>query len=121
MKYLYPLDEDLDFNPTFGFKGLDFVQTSSASPEQYDVFDNGEPIAYVRLRWGSLTVTDVAHHDIYMTASPEGADGIFVDYSQREDYLNKAAVAILKVIDPDYEDLSARPVDPRFKRKYWSF
>lgn len=33
----------------------EFYQTSSACPEQYNVFDEeGKRVAYVRLRWGSL-------------------------------------------------------------------
>ena len=35
--------------------GLDFRETSFASPEQYDVFDdNGIQVGYVRLRFGCL-------------------------------------------------------------------
>lgn len=46
-------------------KDYDFVQTSPAFPEQYDVFDsNGTQVAYVRLRHGDLYAACV-HGDGY--------------------------------------------------------
>lgn len=37
-------------------KGLQFIQTCGACPEQYDVLDkSGNTVGYVRLRWGGLT------------------------------------------------------------------
>lgn len=36
--------------------GLYFKQTCVIAPEQYDVFLDGKYVAYVRCRWGRLTV-----------------------------------------------------------------
>ena len=36
---------------------LGFNMTCERCPEQYDVYYQGEKVAYVRLRWGLLTVT----------------------------------------------------------------
>ena len=39
--------------------GLYFKQTCIIAPEQYDVFLDGKYVAYVRCRWGKLTVNPV--------------------------------------------------------------
>ena len=44
--------------------GYEFVLTCSACPEQYDVYKNGEYVAYVRLRYGMLTVTPTKNGEI---------------------------------------------------------
>lgn len=36
--------------------GLEFLEITPWVPEQYDVTNNGETVAYVRLRHGDLTV-----------------------------------------------------------------
>lgn len=69
------------------------VQTCSASPEQYDVYEGDEKVGYLRLRWGHFT----AHQDnpggkIVYEADTIG-DGIFED-SEREMHLRRAIAAI---------------------------
>ena len=68
-------------------------KTCSACPEQYNVFCNGEMVAYLRLRHGHFTVTcpDASGTDIY-SACPSG-DGAF-DSNEREYFLSKACEAI---------------------------
>lgn len=44
--------------------GYEFICTCSACPEQYDVFRDGEQIAYVRKRWGNLAVNPVKNGKI---------------------------------------------------------
>ena len=39
--------------------GLYFKQTRVIAPEQYDVFLVGKYVAYVRCRWGKLSVNPV--------------------------------------------------------------
>ena len=39
--------------------GLYFKQTCIIAPEQYDVFLDGKYVAYVRCRWGKLSVNPV--------------------------------------------------------------
>ena len=36
--------------------GLTMVQTCSAAPEPYDVFKDGKPAGYLRVRWSGFTV-----------------------------------------------------------------
>lgn len=57
--------------------GMELKITCSACPEQYEVFKNGNRVAYLRLRHGYFTVTvpDVSGVDI-LEAHPNG-DGIF--------------------------------------------
>ena len=72
-------------------KGLTFVETCSACPEQYDVMDNnGNQVAYVRLRWGGLQceVPDCWGEIIYSHGFDDGWMGCFEDEEQREKYLN---------------------------------
>lgn len=47
--------------------GYDLVLTCRSCPEQYDVFLNGRPVGYMRLRWGNFTVTcpDVDGTEVY--------------------------------------------------------
>lgn len=80
-------------------KGLNFVMTCSACPEQYDVFDkNGRMVGYVRLRWGGLTCEypDVGGEYIYTAVIGDGYTGEFENQEQREHHLNAIADKIIK-------------------------
>jgi len=44
--------------------GYEFRRTCLACPEQYDVFKNGKYVAYIRKRWGRLTVNPVKNSEI---------------------------------------------------------
>lgn len=71
-------------------------RTCFACPEQYDLEDDdGNCVAYFRLRHGSFTVDcpDYGGVRVYM-ASPKG-DGIFEE-DERNHYLNEAFKAIAK-------------------------
>lgn len=74
--------------------GFELVQTSSACPEQYDVFKEGQQVAYLRLRNGFFTceVPDCGGKLVY-EVQPEG-DGIFEPH-ERERYLTEALQAVL--------------------------
>ena len=87
----------------------DFVETCYCSPEQYDVFDqNGNQVAYVRLRWGSLYAQypDVGGVDIYETSIGDGWTGRFESEEQRRFCLSQIAVEIDK-----YNNYSCRDCD----------
>jgi hypothetical protein len=74
--------------------GYRLVQTCSACPEQYDVFDDlGQQVAYFRLRHGGFTVDvpDVDGEQVYH-ATPKG-DGIFEE-DERVKYLTEAILAV---------------------------
>ena len=74
-----------------------FVCTCSACPEQYDVFDkDGNQVAYVRLRWGSLTAEypDVGGMCIYDAHIGDGWSGCFQSEKQRMTHLKNIANAI---------------------------
>lgn len=68
-------------------------QTCPACPEQYDAYDDGSLVGYLRLRHGRFTVSypDPGGVLIY-EAYPRG-DGIFVR-DEREEYLRRAVHAI---------------------------
>lgn len=73
-----------------------FVRTSSACPEQYDVFDTqGDQVGYVRLRHGSLSAQspDIGCTDVYSCEFPENI-GCFSDSEERMKHLLKIAEAI---------------------------
>lgn len=77
---------------------LRFEQTCIACPEQYDVFDGDKIVAYIRLRWGHLSVTcpDVHGTDVVYSADigDSGWDGCFEDEAQRSLHLKLAEAAI---------------------------
>ena len=76
---------------TFDFKGYHFVQTCSACPEQYDVFDeNGNQVAYVRLRWGCLYAEcpDLGGTEVYSAGIGNDA-GCFRSESERKNHLRR--------------------------------
>lgn len=80
-------------------KGLNFVKTCSACPEQYEVFKGRrKQVGYVRLRWGSLTCEypDVGGEYIYTANIGNGYTGEFENQEQREYHLNAIADKILK-------------------------
>lgn len=79
-------------------KGLKFIQTCQASPEQYDVEDcEGIKVGYVRLRWGQLTCEypDAFGEVIYCMDLGNLMQGCFDNYEQREYYLNEVADKLL--------------------------
>ena len=81
---------------------LDFVQTSAACPEQYDVFDiENQIVGYVRLRWGGLTCEypDCGGELIYEASIGDGWTGCFKSEEQRQEHLRNIADAILKHIN----------------------
>lgn len=74
-----------------------FEQTSSGCPEQYDVYDeNGEQVAYVRLRFGRLRVDcpDCGCKTVYTYEFDDGFKGCFDDDSERCAYMNKIVESI---------------------------
>lgn len=91
----------------YTIKGLDFVQTCFACPEQYDVFNNGEQVCYVRLRWGCLYAEcpDVGGERVYEADIGDDMAGIFKSEDQRQYYLKQIAKAVKKWLENrDEED-----------------
>lgn len=87
-------------------KGLDFVCTCFACPEQYDVYDeNGNIVGYVRLRYGNLTCKypDIGGELIYEASIGGGLCGRFESDEQREEHLNNIAVRIIKKMNQEIE------------------
>lgn len=86
-------------------KDLKFECTCFACPEQYDVFYNGNVVAYVRLRGGYLYCRCGDTERIY-EAWPRG-DGCFWDEEEREYYLNIIKNKIVEYYTrrDEYEDL----------------
>lgn len=69
------------------------VRTSTACPEQYDVYVGIQKVGYLRLRHGHFTAQlDGPDGEQVYTASPEG-DGIF-EHQERDRYLREALAAI---------------------------
>ena len=86
-------------------KGLSFIKTCFACPEQYDVEYNGKQVGYIRLRWGGLTVAypDVGGEIIYETSIGDGWTGEFESEKQRQYHLDLIADRILKEIQKEKE------------------
>jgi ribosomal protein S27E len=80
-------------------KGLKFVQTCFACPEQYDVFDSKQTkVGYVRLRWGNLTVEcpDCGGELVYEHYfENDSFKGCFDSTEERQKYLELIADCIL--------------------------
>lgn len=82
-------------------KGLNFVCTCGACPEQYEVYDkNGRHVGYVRLRWGGLRCDypDIGEETIYYASIGNGWTGCFDNDEQRMEHLNNIADKILEKI-----------------------
>lgn len=82
-------------------KGLDFIETCSACPEQYDVKDErGNMVGYVRLRYGGLTCEypEVGGELIYSQYFGEDWMGCFESDEQRKNYLSIIANKIIEKI-----------------------
>lgn len=71
-------------------KGLRFICTCEACPEQYEVFDGDKQVGYVKLRWGQLRVDypDVRMETIYDYDFETEFKGYFDNQDEREHYLN---------------------------------
>lgn len=69
------------------------VLTCGACPEQYDVFDGGEQVGYLRLRHGYFAAYRhvTSDHPVY-EAYPDG-DGVFMP-NERDGYLAAAVKAL---------------------------
>ena len=83
-------------------KGLDFILTCEAFPEQYDVFNSNDNIVgYVRLRFGGLTCDypNVDGECIYSTNIGNEWTGSFENEEQRMKHLNNIADKILEKIN----------------------
>lgn len=81
--------------PYFDLLGFRLVQTCFACPEQYDVYLNGEYVAYFRLRHGTFRAE--VDGEIVYTASTQG-DGIFSE-EERESQLTKALILVRLHLD----------------------
>ena len=78
--------------------GYEFVKTCERCPEQYDVFLNGEYVAYVRLRFGYLTVElgEVGSDNVvYEKEFDNEWKGEFETEAERQKYLSE----ILEVLN----------------------
>lgn len=79
------------------FRGLYFVCTCMACPEQYDVWDGDTQVGYVRLRHGTLYADcpDVGGRRVfYHCFESDEWKGHFDDDEERAKYLVTIAIAI---------------------------
>ena len=108
-------------------KGLNFICTCSASPEQYDVLDSNDNIVgYVRLRWGSLTCEypDCCGELIYIADVGDGWCGSFENDTQRNFHLNIIADRILKkagIINTEEDSEFCDCLETNDKYEYWGY
>lgn len=77
--------------------GLVFERTCTWAPEQYDVRSGDRVVAYVRLRWGALTVEMPGPCDelVYVRHFDDRYQGAFPDEPVRTYYLQ----VIARVVD----------------------
>ena len=80
-------------------KGLQFTETCSACPEQYDVYKDNIQIAYIRLRWGTLRCEVPDYTTIYEYNFDDNFQGCFYCEESRQYHLEKIADLILYGID----------------------
>lgn len=78
-------------------RGLTFVQTCGACPEQYDIYDGETPVGYLRLRGGHLYVEcpDAGGQRVLERKYQDGLCGC-LEFDDREKYLSLAAAAVAK-------------------------
>lgn len=76
--------------------GYKFVQTSSVCPEQYDVYKDYKRVAYIRLRWGDLTVSTSPWGAEIYSHSFNDYQGSFETEKERTYYLRIIAKEIKK-------------------------
>jgi hypothetical protein len=95
--------------------GLGFEKTCGASPEEYDVYNEKGKVAYIRLRWGCLTVEpyekpddEFASDDTICIFSEEFDtwQGKFNTEEQRIEYLTRCARKIIEYLkEKEIEDM----------------
>lgn len=75
---------------------ITFQQTCGACPEQYDAYEDGKIVGYVRLRNGRFTVRcpDVCGELVYSTAYGDDWCGAFDSDVDRRRHLARARRAI---------------------------
>lgn len=75
-------------------------KTSSACPEQYDVFKGGKHVGYIRLRRGVLSYRYPNNHGetIYVHQFEDEWKGYFENEEERTFYLDECKNALLKAI-----------------------
>lgn len=72
---------------------LELVRTCEACPEQYDVYENNKLVAYIRLRWGHLTVNlydgnQISDYILYEKTYSDKFKGIFDNEDERQKELD---------------------------------
>lgn len=76
---------------------FELVQTSSACPEQYDVYDDEGQVGYLRLRHGYFRAQAYSPSGPVVYSAETIGDGIF-DPSERERHLSAAVAAISEYV-----------------------
>lgn len=84
--------------------GLDFVDTCTSHPEQYDVFAGTDRVGYLRLRSGWFVVRRAGNFGIDkehapLWESPHPFDPDMFDDEYREYYLTQAALVLRAALD----------------------
>lgn len=88
-------------NKLFEKNGLQIKMTCPACPEQYEVFKDGNQVAYFRLRHGVFSVDyPTCNGETIYETEPNG-DGIFDD-NERLNYMLKAMRAVILRLDKKY-------------------
>lgn len=78
-------------NAVFMLNQMTFIQTCSACPEQYDVYNkNCREIGYIRLRYGMLRA-DYYGKTVYSHDFGDGYKGTFDNKDEQQHYLKKIA------------------------------
>jgi len=80
---------------------LKFEQTCGSCPEQYNIYSEDKLVAYVRLRWGFLSVEmpDVNGEQVYSHNFRSEWMGNFRNQIEREEYIKIIEEIILKKLE----------------------
>lgn len=92
-------EEKRNFEDKFIINELEFRRTGFMCPEQYEVFRNNVQVAYIRLRWGHLSVTYLDYNGdlIFEHKFKDNLRGAFPT-GEREKWLEVIAEKIVEYI-----------------------
>ena len=88
-------------------KGLEFIKTCDACPEQYDVYLGDIKVGYVRLRHGTVRADfpDCGGTTVYMEDVGNEWTGIFPSEVDKRIHLTRIADKILAIIRRAIEEV----------------
>jgi len=85
----------VELQKLYADKGLELKMTCRFAPEQYEVFKDGQQIAYYRLRHGEFGIHCPDHNGELMFFAETNGDGMFDD-DERIEFMTNALNQLTK-------------------------